>query len=338
MRAAELFSVRELDRDFSADLEGSSQLVEIPQFQEMSNSPHRKRRPRTSTAQLEVLNETYIVETTPCASYRQKLANLIGLSSRSIQIWYDLLIRFQNRRQKLKSVEHRKLQLEYEKQKEHAMKILAEALDESCTPSNETLRELARKVHISAPALKLWFENEALKKDAPIPHIIIKPPRPPKPIPIEVNESTRIPAMKHQKLDQKLKSNMTQRDFLLQQLTPDFSLFESGNPVQLSNPLDTFITAPTRTFQVYPQQHINNNMQQRIQQPFYPKFSMETNPHCFVPTVQHELHEPWFDQYCNQHHQQNDLKRSNTPNQQEERLLESLFPSFKQNALNNDHS
>ncbi|KAI8900479.1 hypothetical protein BC833DRAFT_581815 [Globomyces pollinis-pini] len=117
----------------------------------------RKRRPRTSLQQLAILQEAYTLDPMPCAAYREMLSTMVGLSSRSIQIW------FQNRRQKLKLEENSATLEALNIKKEKATTILNSAFKLNPNPSDAELESLAEQVSISAKSIKVWYENRQSK-------------------------------------------------------------------------------------------------------------------------------------------------------------------------------
>jgi hypothetical protein len=86
------------------------------------------------------------------------LSKIVGLSARSIQIW------FQNRRQKLKLEENKKVQEALCQKKEFAMRVLHSAYEQNPRPSGKELEELAAKVDITTASLKIWFETKYSKQ------------------------------------------------------------------------------------------------------------------------------------------------------------------------------
>ena len=91
----------------------------------------RKRRSRTSDHQLTLLQEAFLFETMPCSTYRDLLSKALGLSSRSIQIW------FQNRRQKIKSLSNESQKTAYDLKKQTTNKVLKEHMKRG--PTKEDL-------------------------------------------------------------------------------------------------------------------------------------------------------------------------------------------------------
>jgi hypothetical protein len=94
----------------------------------------------------------------PCAAYRELLAEIVGLSSRSIQIW------FQNRRQKLKQEENKETQERVQQRKEQALKILNSAYEINSTPSEQDLERLSEEIGISTKSIHVWFQNRLAKQ------------------------------------------------------------------------------------------------------------------------------------------------------------------------------
>ncbi|KAJ3324593.1 hypothetical protein HDV06_006486 [Boothiomyces sp. JEL0866] len=117
----------------------------------------RKRRPRTSIQQLAILQEAYTLDPMPCAAYREMLSQIVGLSSRSIQIW------FQNRRQKLKLEENRSTLESLASKKEATLSILNEAYLANPQPSEQELASLSEQVGISVKSIDIWFQNKYQK-------------------------------------------------------------------------------------------------------------------------------------------------------------------------------
>ena len=99
-----------------------------------------KRRKRTSPDQLSVLWKHFNEDNTPSAEVRQRLADQLGMSSRSVQIW------FQNRRQLLKAKRGSSTSLgspllaeEMFQASSDSRESLLSDTSGSCTPSYENL-------------------------------------------------------------------------------------------------------------------------------------------------------------------------------------------------------
>jgi hypothetical protein len=119
------------------------------------NGP-RKRRPRTTVQQLAMLQDSYVLDPMPCSSYRQLLSEIVGLSSRSIQIW------FQNRRQKLKL--DASTQDMVQQRKDQALKLLNSAFEQNSTPTEAELESLSQDLRISTKCIHVWFQNKLAKQ------------------------------------------------------------------------------------------------------------------------------------------------------------------------------
>ncbi|KAJ3365524.1 hypothetical protein HDU91_002179, partial [Kappamyces sp. JEL0680] len=117
----------------------------------------RKRRPRTSVQQLAILQEAYTLEPMPCSAYREMLSEIVGLSSRSIQIW------FQNRRQKLKLEENKETSAMLAEKKEQALALLNASFELSHEPSDAELARLSQEIGISSKSIKVWFQNKSAR-------------------------------------------------------------------------------------------------------------------------------------------------------------------------------
>jgi hypothetical protein len=113
----------------------------------------RKRRPRTSVKQLAILQEAYTLEPMPCSAYREMLSDLVGLSNRSIQIW------FQNRRQKLKQPENHETSEMLSSKKDTVLAILSASFSNSCNPSLDELDRLSQEIGISPKSISVWFQT-----------------------------------------------------------------------------------------------------------------------------------------------------------------------------------
>ncbi|KAJ3271872.1 hypothetical protein HDV01_006157 [Terramyces sp. JEL0728] len=124
---------------------------------ESENEGVTETRPRTSIQQLAILQEAYTLDPMPCAAYREMLSQIVGLSSRSIQIW------FQNRRQKLKLEENRSALESLASKKEATLSILNEAYQTNPQPAEQILTSLSEQVGISVKSIDIWFQNKYQK-------------------------------------------------------------------------------------------------------------------------------------------------------------------------------
>ena len=84
-------------------------------------------------------------------------------SSLNSNLVFEINVRFQNRRQKLKHQDFKRKQAEFERTKKNALLILNSAFELNPDPSEEELNQYAIKVKVSPQCLRIWFENKRKK-------------------------------------------------------------------------------------------------------------------------------------------------------------------------------
>jgi hypothetical protein len=114
-----------------------------------------RKRTRTSDQQLILLLQAFTLEALPCVAYREALSLLIGLSNRSIQIW------FQNRRQKLKLAGNKENNSRILAKRTVVLQALNKVFSTTRTPSAQDLEQLSDTTEIHPKNISIWFQIKA---------------------------------------------------------------------------------------------------------------------------------------------------------------------------------
>ena len=168
-------------------------------------------------------------------------------SSLNSNLVFEINIRFQNRRQKLKHQDFKRKQAEFERTKKNALLILNSAFELNPDPSEEELNQYAVKVKVSPQCLRIWFENKRKKlleapKDLKESHATKLPLIQPKLQP----EISKRPGSQPQypiefpgndQLHSKVGIKGNRWDDILKNIQPDFSLFDADCRPDLVRPV-----------------------------------------------------------------------------------------------------